>query len=603
MARVPTYDAPQEQLRPLGAPRVDSVATPELLGADARQRAAGFAAMGKAGEGAAAVAAGMFERENADVVFRAETALKDEYLKYEQEVQQKRQGRFAAELTRDTEKWFDERVKHHTGQLKNNQQQRAFAQRSVALRHASLASVSRYEAAQLERSHDEAHTASKNASISIAGQNPTPENVERARAEIEAMNRRQAGRKGWEPEKLKDVNLQDTTALHVNVIKGIALKDPTAAQVYFDKWKHEIDGKRHDEVGKFAKDVSANAIGEQTAEAIWGKHGPKADADPVSLDELEKQARDALKGNEAAMKSAISALRERTQAFDKGVKEREAANASVVAQAAMNPAMPITQIRAMPEFQRLPGTRQAAMVQHIENERYTRGQRARQADEQREADLQRRTSAAYFRYSDPTVLAGMSRNEVMALLPDLGRAQTEHLLAKWEGLQKPSRLHEAKMDQDDFNHIAQTAGLKPFDPRKSEDERAALGELKFRIEQRIDQEQERAKRPLTRAEKMAVFQQEVDNKVIVDRTLWIDQTKPAIMLTPAEMKNAYVVVDNQRVNLSSIPAKDRAEIVEKRQALRLPVTEADIARTWLRVKAKKPAQPNVARGPSAYVPE
>ena len=602
MPSVPTYDTPQVKPEALPGARADSVATPDFLAGPSRERER----QAKVVTGAALdVYGAMQERENADSVFRAETAAKDAYLQYEQDVRKSRQGRFAKGLTGDTAKWWDEQTQKQGESLGNPMQQSLFQKRMAALRQSSMDGVAQWEATQLERSHDEGWLADKNATISLAaasadqqpytapdGREVNP--VESARGEIQRLNRYQAGRKGWEPAKLEAENRKDLTALHKQVIQQLAVKDPISAAAYFEKYKDEIDGTQQAELGKFAKDTSANAIGEKTAEAIWSQHGPKGDSEPGELDKLEAKARAALKDNDVALKAALAGLKERTVARDKGVKDREYGNAAAVASADLA-GKSITEIRAMPEFLALPGTKQQAMLEHMESVRYTRSERDRQAQARAEDDRAKKNDAAYFAYSDPAALKLMTRNEVAALLPELGRVYTANLLTKWDSLSKDEvKYTEAKLDINDFNHVAEGAGLKPFYPKKDEEARAALGELKYRIENRLDQEQEKAKRKLTRGEKIQIMQQEMDNKVMVSRFILTDPSKPAILLSPDEMKNAYVMVGEQRVNLSSIPAEDRAAIIRARQARRLPITEQLIARTWLLSKQKKTAKPVVA---------
>jgi hypothetical protein len=602
MAKVPVYNEQQVDPSPLRAPQLDSVVSPALLGEGARQQAQLGGALMKSGGAVSDMAVHMQDRENADSVLRAEVALKDAYIKQEQDWTANRKGRFAKDLTLDANKWFDEETKKHSDTLGNAEQRRIFAQRTAALRESGLRSVSRFETAETERSHDEALEASIGSSIGLAAQTPTTQNIEDARANIVGLYTRQAGRKGWEPEVLKDKVLQKTTALHENVIKGMAVNDPVGAAAYFETHKKEIDGKRHDELGKFAKDVSANAIGDQVAGALWGKHGPKTDNEPVNLDEMETKVREALKGNDVAVKAAISSLRERTSAFDKGVRERAAANAAAVSVAAMR-GDSLAAIRAMPEFQKLDGTKQAQMLEHIETTRYVRGQRNRAQADQADADLARKNNAAYLVYSDPNVLKDMTRNQVLALLPSLGRTYTEHLLQRWDSLEKGgAKVLAAQIDADDFNHVAQGAGLRPFDPKKTEEEKAMLGELKYQIEQRIDQEQVKLKRPLTRAEKLQLFQQEMDNKVLVDR-MWplSDPSKPSILLTPKERADAYVVVENQRVKLADIPDADRAEIIATMKRRSFPVSEEAIARVWLKARGKSTPATTADRASSSSI--
>jgi hypothetical protein len=143
------------------------------------------------------------------------------------------------------------------------------------------------------------------------------------------------------------------------------------------------------------------------------------------------------------------------------------------------------------------------------------------------------------------------------------------------------------MDQQDFEHVAQDVGLRPFDPHKNEDEKAKLGELKYNIEQAIDSEQARLKRPLQRDEKMLLMRKIMDDKVMTDHWWCTPTTAPAVLLKADDLKDAYTVVDGKKVQLSSIPAEERAAIIAARRKRGLPVSEQAIAETWVRAGSPK----------------
>lgn len=65
-----------------------------------------------------------------------------------------------------------------------------------------------------------------------------------------------------------------------------------------------------------------------------------------------------------------------------------------------------------------------------------------------------------------------------------------------------------------------------------------------------------------------------------------DKDRPYVSLTPDQQAKAYVTVGDEEIKLSAIPMRRRAQIVEALQAKGQPVTEAEIARLW--VKAGKP---------------
>lgn len=593
MPSVPRYESAQVDPAPLRAPRATSVADGSDPAAQ-QQKQLGDALTRSAGA-ATNIVRDMQRREDADVIFRTETKVKDDYLTYEQEAR-KREGRFAKDLTSDTRKWWDDQVSKAGESLKSDEQRRVFAEKVTQLRHVSLNSMSHYESVQLEKSHDEAWTASKNTTISTAAATPTNEAVDAARLELERSNRYQAARRGWEPERLTAEILKDKTTLHKQVLQSLVLDDPMSAQKYFDKFKGEIDGTLHAELGKFSKEASAGALASLGVEEIWNKHGPKSDRDAVSLDKLEAAAREKFKDNEFAKKAALSDLKERTSAFMAGRKERDDSTEAAVWKQ-YNAGAPLSQIRRQPEFLQLSSETQRKVTEHIETQAHVR-------DARTEADKTRAGFAAYSVYSRPENLESMTENQILNLTPSLGNQLVGHLMDRKRSL--GAKVVEARIDQQDFDHVAQAAGLKPFDPKKSEEERASLGELKYRIEQRIDGEQTKAKRQLTRAEKMTIFQQEMDNKIIVDRfdfgTGLRDSAQPAIITDEKELKNAYVLIDGKRVNLGSIPAEDRAAIIRARQARNLPVTEQLIAQTWLNAKTKKPVQKVAETDPAKSVP-
>lgn len=577
MPRAPQYDAPQEAPRPLGMPDLSSVVSGDILGGRAREEAETGRALTTAGMGLADVAVRMKEREDADVVMRAETSLKDSYLGYEQDVRKSKQGRFAKDLTADTKKWWGDQLQKHSQNLQTEDQRRLFMSRVQGFRQQSLESMSTWEAHQLDKSHDEAWLADKNVTTSNAAANPTPTNVDSARLDIERLNKYQAVRKGWEGAQLEAENLKDKTNLHKQVLQGLALNNPSEATKYFATYKDEIDGSLHAELGKFAQQASANHVGETTADEIFKTMGPKYDTQPAELDKMEAKLREQLKGNEYAMKTGVAALRDRVSAFDKGRQEREQSTEATVWRAVARGATP-SQVKAMPEYLQLKGDKQASIVDHMESRAYTKSAQA-------EAQKTRDGFAAYLKYSNPEVLSGMSEDQIVNLTGTLGDTLGGHLMEKKRSL--GGKVVEARMDQDDFNHVAQEAGLRPFDPKKNEDEKAALGELKYRVEQLVDTEQARLKRPLQREEKLQLMRREMDNRVLTDRFFGITtRNTPAILLPASDLPNAYVTVQGRKFPLASVPAADRAEIIRERRKRSLPVTEQSIAETYLAAHPK-----------------
>ena len=175
----------------------------------------------------------------------------------------------------------------------------------------------------------------------------------------------------------------------------------------------------------------------------------------------------------------------------------------------------------------------------------------------------------------------MTNEEIIAEAPRLGDALTKDLIKRRESLNDPNNVIEAKIDEDTFKRLAEDAGLKPYEPRKSANEAAALGRLKYAIEQRIDIEQQVKKRKLTPQEKEALFKQEIDNKVFVDRAFRTDPQVPISLVETDDLGDTYVVVNGREVRLNTIPANSRAAIIRQLRAAGRPVTEQAIAEVFV----------------------
>ena len=598
MAKIQTYDNSVVNEAALPGARVESVATPALLGGAAEQLGAFGGGVTRAGTGIAAVASRMAERENADAVFNAETSLKADYLDYEASVREQRQGQYAKGVTKDTATWWKDNINKRVEALGNPEQQRIFTQRASGLQFNSLEGVSRFEGAETEKAHDASWKADKITTVNITAANPDPLNVDAGIAQIKNLNKYQAARKGLGADVLVAMNEADITDLHKQAIQTLVRQNPAAAQTYFEQHKDQIAGSVRAEIGEFAEKATAEAVGVRTGSEIWASLGPQADTQGAQLDKMEEEARKRLGDNTFALKATISNLRERVQAFDKGRVEREDATESAVNKAVLNGATP-AQVRAMPEFLQLNPKRALAITDYMKNQAYQSTMRATaelsraNAAETREQQIMaRKGMGAYLVYSDPAVLGNMSRDQIVNLLPTLGNELTQHLMQRKESIVK--NPISAKFDTDSFNQVAQEVGLKPFDPHKNEDERAALGSLKFAIEQKIDSQQTILKRPMTDAEKMEMMRKEMDNKVITGGFAGFFQSeKPVISLNRKEQQTATVNVEGgHTVRLSDIPRTTDLKIRQQLQSHGQAVTEQAVAQIYADMNPKKYPKPD-----------
>lgn len=275
MPTVPTYSTAQVEERALPGVRQSSVASPSLFAGNAGQLQQVGQGLSNLGEGVENVARQMQERENADMIFRAETALKDDYLKFEQQVRQ-RKGVAAWGVLPDTEKFFADQGKVHSEMLQNDTQRRLFGQTLARMRVSAMGAAAEYESGERRRSMEESAKASITSSINLAAANapamvPTPGKttmtkdaegndvpvVEVGRDPINGIKQDILKRvqvmsdlNGWAPERREAEEQLHLTNLHKQVIQNLVDKNPAGARAYYNANKAEINGAEHDSIDK-----------------------------------------------------------------------------------------------------------------------------------------------------------------------------------------------------------------------------------------------------------------------------------------------------------------------------------------------------------------
>jgi len=552
MARVPVVDGPSVAATPLQGPAQRSSASPGMFQSGE---------LADAGRALAQAGAAIQDRTDADLVMRAETDLKNQYLSWEADAKQRR-GQQAWGVAKDAAKWFDDNAGKVGGDLSSERQRYLFGQTVQKLRTQALGTFSEFEAGQRRESLDASAKASIVGSINLAAANPqNGEVLASTKADLLKRTDMLAQINGWDPALRDAKQAEFLTNFHKQVIQGLVRDNPAEAQAYFGANKGEIEGSQHAEIGAFAQKATATRLGDQAAEAAWAAAGPKSDRDPVTLDTLEQRIRGALAGNDEAIKSGISAVRERAAAFKDARRERDDQLEASVNQAILDGAGS-RQIRTMPAFMQLSPEGARKIMDYVENRALRREQtaaaresRAASADARQQATLAREGTAAYLVYSNPDTLAGMSESQVLNLLPTLGNELTTHLMTQKRALANPVKLTEARMDAEDFAHVARQMQL-PVDEKASPDQKAQMGELKFRVEQRIAMEQQRSGKPMARNEKMDLMRQEMARTVSV--STWgglSSQDVPVIGLAPKQVESVVV------------PSTDRKQISEAMQAM------------------------------------
>lgn len=593
MPQVPQYSLPTEQATALPGVRQESVASPALLGAEAEQQIeAGRGAL-NAGSGLSAIAYNMDQRLVADGLFKAMSADKEAYIGYQADVQKNRQGDGAQGVTKDTATWWKSRIQANLDGMDNGQLKRLYQQHATELQIHSIDGMSRFEVQQTEAGQAQNLKADKANTTNLVASNPSDSLVTWGTSDIKKKNAYMAAQKNWSPEVLEAVNTDDLTNFHKQVIQTLAVTNKDKAQAYFEAHKSEIAGSQQAEIGQFAEKATAAATASTAVNEVWAADGPHSDTDPVNVDQMATKIREQFKNNTYTRDAALNELHQRRTEFLQGVQSRTEGRKADVNTLFLQ-GQTLAAVQQTPAWAELNGTEQAHIKQAYETLRATQASRAAAlanrdyANTQREAiRLNTEGLDSTMRLSDPDVLTSMTRNQIINMAPEIGVHNTQQLLGKWDTLTKNgAALSEARIDNDQFKTFAKQAGLDITPNNDADKER--LINLRNTVDQIIGQEQQAKKRQLTRDERDAVLQKQIDNSVMQNNGWFSSDTSvPAIALKPNAMKDAYVTVDGEKVKLAGIPARDRVAIVAARQKAGLPVTEQSIAEMYVRKTRKR----------------
>lgn len=243
------------------------------------------------------------ERENADRVLRAETALKQAETAFHTSITERR-GQNAWSVTNEAAKWWDESARKYGEALDNDVQRLAFDRMVAERRNASLDFAARHESAQRRQSLADAAKASIQGSRDAAAAAPhDPQIIEQNRQQVERNVRAMANLEGWAPEAVQVALGEELTAFHKGVIGALVDKQPLAARDYYNTNKDQIDGTERAAIEKLLSVGGAKALAETFADEITRKGLTEAQA-------LEL-ARERFGPDDPARAHAVDAVKER----------------------------------------------------------------------------------------------------------------------------------------------------------------------------------------------------------------------------------------------------------------------------------------------------
>jgi len=525
------------------------------------------------------------EEENAKVeannfLANSEVEWKQKLLQYQNSAQPGAQG-FTKSVSGDFDKWAEESLKTIT----DPRARKLLAENMSGLRRSILSSAVTYEASEgIAFRYNAQRDTTLKLSQAIA-LDPNEANLARLLDQgllgIDALNM---------PES-KKAQLRDD--LRVNLgragVEAMVKDQPVVLLAQIDAAKKRGDKKSSGnayldllpptEWDTYIKAAQSNTDAlaiDANVNTIWSSLGPQRDMDPVNVDVMRKAIDKQMSDRSPAeRKAAYALLDDKARIHNFSANERNAAKVSGVWNLVLAN-KPLSEIVRSPEFSQLDGTTKIKIQSEIESFR------------KKDVDPVGRMNRYLEFTKDPAALAAMTPNEIMSKSDILGEELTIRLLDKRQALNDPANVIEARMDEDTFKRLADDANLNPYDTKKSEKDRAALGRLKTTVEQKIDIQQQNLKRKLSPQEKEDIMRKELDNKVMVD-VFGRDKEMPIALVEQDKLGDTYVVVQGVEVKLNSIPAQSRNMIIRQLRAAGRPITERGIAEIYI-MSRKQPSR-------------
>ena len=554
MPTVPRYDGPQVTPGVLPQARLTSPDMPDIAGRQAQQLGQGMQQFsGELGR----IANDMAQQANQSRIDDATNKLVKARTDMQVEAMQLK-GRNALERP-DNKSLADEYAEKLQkaaddigGTLGNDAQRQAFQHNAQQLRQHFYGALSSHMVEQQKVFRGETQKATIDTAVNQGvllwgDEGMRQQSLGAIRKTVDQM----AADNGWD-KTIKDAAFAEAVSpLHVGVMRsmiqgGMASK----AREYYDANSAGMTLQARANMQGVLKEAGDSQVAEEKADTIWAAMGPKGVNDAVRIFDMEQAIRDQLKDNPDAMKKGIDGLRQRAQALNAQQTEMKAQNVAGVWKL-LDSGTSMGQVQRSDAWLSLTDTERHTLRKQMEAESTARASHELTIMQRNERLSFMRNGDKFLTATDPDVLSKMSRAQVEATRGDFGMEATQHLLTKWDTLQKPGKIIEARFDKEDFDQVADSLGLKPFAKNLDEDQKRALGTLKYRVEQMVDLQQRDLKRPLDRQEKMNLMRQEMAKTVTVNPGwYWPSSDVPVVQLTPAKLKNV------------TVPQADRASISE-----------------------------------------
>jgi hypothetical protein len=480
------------------------------------------------------------ERQRIDTI-KAEEAF-NTYSKKLMDMEQEYSGVKGGDvLKKDLYKGYEDKraaaAKEISDGLTSKEQNEAFTKRMLVANRMFDAQLYRHVGAETARYEDavDADTIDTEIRRGTLAWN-RPGEIELSVLRISKAAERKAARAGVPPEALRT---QHISQLHTNVIDMLLTSgQDIAAKSYYGKVKTELTDRAAVGLASKLEVSSTDEEAMRSSSEIWQKYAPQSSSAPVRMFDMEQEARRQHARDPKVANAVISQLRSQAQAFNYQQKEVSSSAQAAVLNA-YHEGADLTALQRMPEYTALPGDERVKLRNYIQDRGYTEQQHARAEASYTEGLKAQQSFGRFWELSRPAALMAMSENEILSLEPEIGRELTGRLMTAKRSI--GSNVRDANIDSDQFNALADSAGMKPYERSPSAEQKGRLGRLKATVESAIEAHQRVTGRELNREEKSKLMQQEIDKWVMVHE--WgRDPKVPAATLKPKDLENVYVPI-------------------------------------------------------------
>lgn len=568
MPRIPTYDTPQVNLNAMPGYRRDV------------NRPAGY--YGEAiGRGIGDMADEMFRaKEEADIL-RTEEAV-NQLREKQNQIGYGKDGAFnqkAGNVFNRDKPFKDDYIGQFDGQaqalmdgLANDNQKRKFQQAAGRLKIEFDGQLARHEATEGFAYRESVYkgvvkTESENVSINFNDKDAIAQSIQRVKANTKSY----AMTQGLAADQQDIAVKESESAMHAIVVNKILTGDTQrnivanipGARAYYDANKEGMVDKDRKAIEELILKDERNMRASTAVDTVWKGFGPGDDQEAVNLDVMASKLRTEFKDDPEGLKLAMADLKERASTHDYSVKQRQSQVVGGIWNQVLSGAS-IANIKKSKEYRSLGGAEQAEMITKIENYQ-KRGQ---------DGDSIEKFAEYWAVASNPQRLSQMSDAEIFAMAPKIGTSLVKSLLtSKQTMLKGDDKVVSASIDQDQFNFWVGKAGLDP----KKNDDKNTIGELKYRVETMIDEQQRALNRQLNRKEKDDIMKAMFVQVPVRVKNRWYQGGGTGIEMRPLyDVKNPESIV---------VQGPDRTAVIDalKQVGINNP-TEAQIREGYIQLK-------------------